>query len=164
MRCFLVFRILGGFWEFGASKSACQFAAHSSVQDPEIAGFVVFCSLACASEILTRKEILLIKKRHLVRNVVCSQFRESLFAIVAECSQYCLRCKGKSITLLGRREGDRDTKIVNIILWRNNFLVTPRIHVRHICPTGVPDDGNEWKLRVVPRSHTLYPLILYLVQ
>ena len=32
-----------------------------------------------------------IQKRPFVRNSVCSQFLEGLFAILAECSQFCLR-------------------------------------------------------------------------
>ena len=44
-------------------------------------------------------------KRPFVRNYFCSQFWESLFAILAECSQFCFRAsqwknKRKSITLL----------------------------------------------------------------
>ena len=31
------------------------------------------------------------QKRPFVRNSVCSQFLEGLFAILAECSQFCLR-------------------------------------------------------------------------
>ena len=33
----------------------------------------------------------LIQKRPFVHNSVCSQFLEGLFAILAECSQFCLR-------------------------------------------------------------------------
>ena len=51
-----------------------------------------------------------IQKRPFVHNSVCSQFLEGLFAILAECSQFCLRsffskCKRKSITLLVGRGG-----------------------------------------------------------
>ena len=34
------------------------------------------------------------------------------------------------------------------------------VHAQYDWPTGVPDDGNEWrKFRVVPRSHPLCPLL-----
>ena len=32
-----------------------------------------------------------VQKRPFVRNSVCSQFLEGLFAILAQCSQFCLR-------------------------------------------------------------------------
>ena len=59
------------------------------------------------------------QKRLFVHNSVCSQFLEGLFAILAECSQFCLRSfqlkfKRKSITLLvGRGGGLRGAKIMN---------------------------------------------------
>ena len=61
------------------------------------------------------------QKRPFVHNSVCSQFWEGLFAILAECSQFCLRSfqskfKRKSITLLvGRGGGVKGTKIVKKI-------------------------------------------------
>ena len=59
------------------------------------------------------------QKWQFVHNSVCSQFSESLFAILAECSQFCWRdfkykFKRKSITLLFWEGGGlRGTKIVN---------------------------------------------------
>ena len=57
------------------------------------------------------------EKRPFVHNSVCLQFGKSLFAILAECSRFCLRSfsfkfKRKSITLLIGR-GERGTKSVN---------------------------------------------------
>ena len=49
------------------------------------------------------------QKRAFVHNSVCSQFLEGLFAILAECSQFCF----KSINLLVGRGGLRGAKIVN---------------------------------------------------
>ena len=53
-----------------------------------------------------------VQKRPFVRNSVCSQCLEGLFAILAECSQFCLRSflsienfKSKSITLLVGKGG-----------------------------------------------------------
>ena len=61
-----------------------------------------------------------IQKRPFVHKCVCSQILEALFAILAECSQFCLRSiqylieiKRKSITLLVERGGVIGAKFVN---------------------------------------------------
>ena len=63
-------------------------------------------------------KISVVQKRPFVRNSVCSQILEGLLAVLAECSQFCLRSfykkfERKSITLLVGRGGLRGVKIMN---------------------------------------------------
>ena len=74
----------------------------------------------------------MVQKRPFVRNSVCSQFLEGLFAILAECSQFCLRSFNRisrgnlSLCWLGGG-GVRGTKIVN------KNVVNTRAFSAYVC-------------------------------